>query len=49
MAREPHKVMCAYPWGTCQPAGGSDYSHVCDVWIYPGESHDHHCGVCGSN
>jgi hypothetical protein len=46
----PHKVMCGVTWGQCgQPVKGNVYSHVCGVWIYPGESHTHVCGTCHSS
>lgn len=41
--------MCGKTGGTC--TGNDDphrqYSHVCDVWVEPGEKHAHVCGNCG--
>ena len=45
---EKHLVMCGKTWGTCinETRNGKEYSHVCGVWIYPGQKHVHVCGNC---
>lgn len=41
-------VQCRRTWGTCDEAtrNGLTYSHVCEVWIYPGQKHVHICEIC---